>query len=101
MIGYRHLFIFKYPSLTKIDNEEITEVDRDISRKFTMENKEEYVNANIIRPNTSKTVSQLRELTNTFRPNDNDNISSVKVKDKVITSIEYCGPKKVIVIFKR
>jgi hypothetical protein len=52
--GYKHLFINKYPKLAKLDNEEITEVDREIALRF-MSNTEE--NQNLENSNEQKNLT--------------------------------------------
>lgn len=47
IFGYKHLFISKYANIKKLNGTEITDVDRDVSRRFVKEN------AIKARPNTA------------------------------------------------
>jgi hypothetical protein len=87
------LFIFKCAKIQKIDNEEVTDLDREISRRFVMENNSL---SGVVRPNTSKIMTSLK----TINPpiynisteeilNNSNNINSNK---SVIQKIDYKPP---------
>jgi hypothetical protein len=123
----------KYSNLKKIDEEEITELDRDIAKKFLTENKDNPTVTSAIKTTNSKKVTELRDIANRNRTqtynkdivdnedenenriainqlnkekspnlnmikseiiNDQIKISTVTVKDKVISELEYVSTKK-------
>jgi len=55
--GYKHLFINKYPKLAKLDNEEITEIDREISLRFMSSLKDTEKNQNLENSNEQKNLT--------------------------------------------
>jgi hypothetical protein len=63
IFGYKHLFIQKYPKITKLDKEEITDLDKEFAVKFLNENS--VLNKEIVRPYSSKieaTRSKINEI---------------------------------------
>ncbi len=92
ILGYKHLFIYKYPQLKKLDGEEITDIDQEIAERFTLENNQSIL-SNFTRPNTAKGITELKKLSKSRIILD----ESITVNKAKISKINYenktCIPK--------
>lgn len=92
ILGYRHLFIYRYPQIKKLDEEELTEVDREVARRFTLENNPI---SGKIRPN-STAANQGSHESNFVKEEDpsiviegDEDNKVIRIRDRVITKIEH------------
>lgn len=85
------MFIYKYQNLTKIDEEYITELDKEVAREFiNNKNGTEVIVRNPI-STTGSNVLKIREITKKTNTTviNKEKETEVKIGDKVINQIEY------------
>ena len=71
LFAYKHYFIYKYQNLLKIENEEINEIDKDISGRFIRENIAMYDNLKELNNNN---LENSEEIDINDKDQDNNNI---------------------------
>ena len=79
IFGYRHLFINKYPNIIKLDNESVSDLDREIAYKFSHEN---------------NLIDKIRPITAVTSSDKVETMMNRTVNNKLISQIEYKSDKK-------
>jgi len=82
-IGYKYMIIRKCKKLAKLDNEDVTPVDRDLAKNF------EIMNDSEMRPNTSVGIQNYNNKKEEFFPSENQ----ADIKDENIKNLDENNKK--------